>query len=136
QLPVEPELDGKVISDPPLSGTPFDGLYNPVPVSAGEVVVETITLDPSDEWIAWRLVRGEEQRLFFDWVRMRIEPRTCMSTPTTTEPVVSPSAEPTTPPVAAPELPQTGAGLTTLILVGGGLVAIGAFVILVARRRR
>lgn len=69
QLPLEAELEGLTISDPPLAGQPFDGLYHPVPVPAGES--STVELDVTNvPWVEYRLVRGAEQRLFFDWQRI------------------------------------------------------------------
>lgn len=123
QQPVEPSLDGLTISDPPLKGQPFDGLFNKVPVKAGTTETVTVDLEPTDDKIEYRLVRGAEQRMFFDWQAVKIDPDECKA-----------------PPAAAPELPKTGAsGVGTLTLLGVSGVLLGALLVMAGvmiRRRR
>lgn len=81
QQPLEQDLQGVIIQDPPLTGKPFDGLFNPVLVPAGEKVAKTIALDPTDSTIEYRLVRGPEQRVFFDWKLEEIPANECVASP-------------------------------------------------------
>jgi LPXTG-motif cell wall-anchored protein len=151
QLAVEPELDGLSISDPPLAPQPFDGLYNPVPVLAGETVTVDVTAEPGTAAVEVRLVRGAEQRVFWDWTSYPIncppEPTPSPSpspsvtptpTPEASQPAASPSASAAAPPagVAGSSLPLTGVGTGTLATVALLLLAAGGGLYLATRRRR
>lgn len=152
QLELEPGLDGLTISDPPLAGQPFDGLHNPVPVEAGQTATVDITAEPGTAAIEVRLVRGAEQRVWFDW---RAYPINCPPAPTptpTVSPTTGPSPSPSSPapsastsPSPAPgagqggsddELPLTGSPTTVLAGAGLGLAGAGVAAVLTGRRRR
>jgi LPXTG-motif cell wall-anchored protein len=146
QLALEPELDGLSISDPPLAGQPFDGLHNPMPVLAGETVTVDVTTAPGTAAIEVRLVRGAEQRVFWDWtsypVNCPAEPTPSPSpsvtpTPDASQPAASPSASPAAPPAGvAGSLPLTGAGTGTLAVTALLLLTLGGGLYLATRRRR
>jgi LPXTG-motif cell wall-anchored protein len=148
QLPLEPELDGLNISDPPLAGQAFDGLHNPVPVLAGETVTVDITAEPGTAAVEVRLVRGAEQRVFWDWVSYEINcppeptpsPSTSVTptpTPDASQPAASPSASAAAPPAGvAGSLPLTGAGTGTLAVTALLLLTLGGGLYLATRRRR
>src|SRR5690606_5087506 len=134
QLPLEAELDGLTISDPPLAGQPFDGLYHPVPVPAGEI--RTVDLDITNvPWVEYRLVRGAEQRLFFDWQRIDLVTEFGCEVGEGGE---NGQAGGDDGDDTKPRLPATSGltGLPVLLGAGGLLVLAGGSAVLLGRRRR